>query len=104
MKPGDRELELVYEDDFILVVNKPSGVLTISTGRKEEQTAYRILTDYVRSRSGGRRGSQPRVFIVHRLDRDTSGLLVFAKNEEVKYALQDSWNDSVLERKYVALV
>ena len=104
MKPGDRELELVYEDDFILVVNKPSGMLTISTGRKEEQTAYRILTDYVRSRSGGRRGSQPRVFIVHRLDRDTSGLLVLANNEEVKYALQDSWNDSVLERKYVALV
>ena len=45
MKQGDRELELVYEDDFILVVNKPSGMLTISTGRKEEQTAYRILTD-----------------------------------------------------------
>ena len=104
MKQGDRELELVYEDDFILVVNKPSGMLTISTPRKDEQTAYRILTDYVRSRSRGRRGSQPRVFIVHRLDRDTSGLLVFAKTEEVKYALQDSWNDSVLERKYIALL
>lgn len=106
MKQRDRELELVYEDDFILVVDKPSGMLTMSTGRKDEQTAYRILTDYLRSgnRSRGRTGRQERVFIVHRLDRDTSGLLVFAKNEDVKYALQDSWNDSVLERKYVALV
>ncbi|MGN0188600.1 MAG: RluA family pseudouridine synthase [Candidatus Cryptobacteroides sp.] len=106
MRPGkDRELELVYEDDFILVVCKPSGMLTMSTGRKDEQTAYNILTDYVRSRSlhRGRTGRNDRVFIVHRLDRDTSGLLVFAKSEDVKYALQDSWNDSVLERKYIAL-
>ena len=79
-------------------------MLTISTPRKDEQTAYRILTDYVRSRSRGRRGSQPRVFIVHRLDRDTSGIMVFAKDFQTKELLQKNWNESVLERKYVALL
>lgn len=106
---GREELELIYEDDWILVVNKPSGLLTMSTGRGAEETAYRILTDYIRSKKpcrghDRRSGSNSRIFIVHRLDRDTSGLLIFAKTEEMKYALQDDWNDSILERKYIALV
>lgn len=92
------EIELIYEDPDLLVVNKPSGILTMAdhTG---EQTVYSIVTDYVKSRN--RSG---RIFIVHRLDRDTSGLLLFARNADTKYAIQEHWDEAVLERKYVAVV
>ncbi|MDE7127549.1 MAG: RluA family pseudouridine synthase [Bacteroidales bacterium] len=108
---GNREEEIgiIYEDDHLLVVNKPSGLLTMSAGRQGEETVYRIVTDYVRNgrsqrgRGPHRRGGD-RIFIVHRLDRDTSGILLFAKNEEIKFTLQDNWNEIVLERKYIALV
>lgn len=93
-----RGLEIVYEDEFIIVVNKAAGLLTISTGDAGEVTAYSLLTDYVR-----RRDRRQRIFIVHRLDRDTSGLLVFAKTERVKRDLQDGWNDNVIERTYIAV-
>ncbi len=97
---------MVYEDDCLIVVEKPSGLLTMSTGKEGETTAYSILTDYVRH-SGPRkryRRQADHVYIVHRLDRYTSGLLVFAKDPETKYALQDNWNNVVLERKYVAIL
>lgn len=104
---GRRELEILYEDDSIIVADKPGGLLTMSTGREGEITAYSILTDYVRSGRGHRDRRQRdgrRIFIVHRLDRDTSGVIVFAKDPETKYALQDDWNRIVLERKYVAVL
>ena len=95
-------ISIVYEDKWLIVVDKPAGMLSMSTGRSGkpgEVTAYSLLTDYVReSRSSGR------IFIVHRLDRDTSGLLVFAKDEDTKLALQENWNEAVLERKYVAVL
>ena len=86
------ELSVVYEDNWIVVVEKPDGMPTISTGKENETTAYSILSDHFR------------VFIVHRLDRDTSGLLVFAKDEDTKLALQENWSEAVLERKYTALL
>lgn len=89
---NSKELEIVYEDRWLIVVNKPSGLLTMSAGRPGDITAYSILRDYTR------------VFIVHRLDRDTSGLLVFAKDEETKLSLQENWNEAVLERKYTAIL
>lgn len=89
-----KELEIVYEDKWLIVADKPSGLLTMSTGRKGEDTAYSMLHDYM----GGR------IFIVHRLDRETSGLLVFAKDEDTKRALQENWNNAVKERKYVAIL
>ena len=105
---GRREIEILYEDDFMIVIDKPCGLLTMSTGREGEITAYSILTDYVRhgTRQKKNRGKRDRerIFIVHRLDRDTSGAIVFAKDPETKYALQDSWNETVLERKYVAVL
>lgn len=107
MKNGRKGLEILYEDDSIIVIDKPGGLLTMSTGKAEETTAYSILTDYVRSgRSSGDRRARDRrrIFIVHRLDRDTSGVIVFAKDPETKYALQDDWNQIVLERKYVAVL
>ncbi len=100
---GRGEIQIVYEDDCLIVIDKPSGLLTMSTGKEGEVTAYSILTDYVRHK-GNRRRQADRIYIVHRLDRYTSGLLVFAKDPETKYALQDNWNDVVLERNYVAVL
>ncbi len=94
-----RRLKLVYEDDDIIVVNKGYGLLSMGNDKVKDGTAYSILRDYVK-------WGDPRnkIFIVHRLDRDTSGLMVFAKTEEAKERLQHNWNNMVLERKYLAVV
>jgi 23S rRNA pseudouridine1911/1915/1917 synthase len=92
-------LGLVHEDDDLLVVDKPAGLLTIATERERQRTAYRMLRDYVAAQPGHRR-----LFIVHRLDRETSGLLVFAKSEPVKRALQAQFEARTVERVYVAVV
>ena len=94
-----RRLKIVYEDDDIIVVNKGYGLLSMGNDKVKDGTAYSILRDYVK-------WGDPRnkIFIVHRLDRDTSGLMVFAKNVEAKEALQHNWNNMVLERKYLAVV
>jgi tRNA pseudouridine32 synthase/23S rRNA pseudouridine746 synthase/23S rRNA pseudouridine1911/1915/1917 synthase len=90
---------ILYEDDDILVVDKPAGLLTVSTDREGSRTAYFALTDHVRRNSPGPRS---RIFIVHRLDRETSGILVFAKNEETKLILQGRWEET--GKKYLAVV
>ena len=103
-KHGNREegMEIIFEDDWLIVVNKPSGLLSVATnkgGNKgPEVTAHSLLMEYMAEQGSGR------IFIVHRLDRDTSGLVVFAKDEETKRALQDNWNEVVQERKYVAVL
>jgi RluA family pseudouridine synthase len=101
--PGEKllpgGLAIIHEDRDIIVVDKPSGLLTISTDREKSRTAYFILTDYVRK---GVEKSRNRIFIVHRLDRETSGILVFAKNEEAKFRLQSQWQDT--KKKYLAVV
>jgi 23S rRNA pseudouridine1911/1915/1917 synthase len=93
-------LRLVHEDDEILVVDKPTGLLTIATERERERTAYRLLADWVANR--GARSS--RLFIVHRLDRETSGLIVFAKSVAAQEQLQAQFAARTAERVYVALV
>jgi tRNA pseudouridine32 synthase/23S rRNA pseudouridine746 synthase/23S rRNA pseudouridine1911/1915/1917 synthase len=93
------DLTLIHEDRDIIVVDKPAGLLTISTEREKSRTAYFILTDYVRK---GVAKSRNRIFIVHRLDRETSGILIFAKNEEAKFRLQSQWQDN--KKKYLAVV
>lgn len=92
-------LDIIYEDKYIVVINKPAGLLTVATEQEKELTAYALLTDYVRVKN-----YKNRIFIVHRLDKDTSGIIVFAKNEETKLALQDNWSELVSLRGYVALV
>jgi len=92
-------LEIIYEDRDILVVDKPAGLLTVGTQTNKTRTAYYILTDYVRK---GSLKSRKQIFTVHRLDQWTSGVLVFAKSEEVKERLQDQWKDT--EKKYIAVV
>lgn len=94
-----RGLSILYEDRDILVVDKVSGLLTVSTERVRENTAYYLLNDYVRK---GNSKSRNRVFIVHRLDRETSGVIVFAKSEEAKRYLQGEWKD--FQKKYYAVV
>jgi RluA family pseudouridine synthase len=92
-------LVIIYEDKDIIVVDKPSGLLTMSTDKEKSRTAYFILTNYVRK---GCARSRERIFIVHRLDRDTSGILVFAKSEEAKLRLQGQWEET--KKKYLAVV
>jgi RluA family pseudouridine synthase len=92
-------LVIIYEDRDIIVVDKPPGLLTMGTDKEKSRTAYFILTDYVRK---GFARSRKRIFIVHRLDRDTSGILVFAKSEEAKFRLQGQWEET--KKKYLAVV
>ena len=114
LKPGDKVeinlgvtkeafrnpfLRILYEDDHILVVNKKNGLLTMATDRERTKTAYYILSDYLKKQD-----RDNRIFIVHRLDRETSGVLVFAKSIDIQHRFQYNWNDVVLERKYVAVV
>lgn len=94
-----RRLKIVYEDDDIIVVNKGYGLLSMGTDTKKDGTAYSILRDYVKWAN-----PMNKLFIVHRLDRDTSGLMMFAKNEKAKEAMQHNWNNMVLNRKYLAVV
>lgn len=98
-KHHPKGITVIYEDQDILVVTKQCGVLTIATENERESSAYYMLTDFVKR---GNSKSKNRIFIVHRLDRDTSGLLVFAKNERSKRFLQDNWPD--FQKKYIAVV
>ena len=90
---------ILYEDRDILVVEKPAGLLTMGTDSEKNRTAYAYLTDYVRK---GFNESRNRIFIVHRLDRETSGIVIFAKNAETKFRLQEHWKET--EKKYLAVV
>ena len=91
--------ELLFEDDHIIVVNKPSGLLTIATAKEKDRTLYHIVREYLVSKD-----RNARVFIVHRLDKDTSGVVVLAKDEKTKNQLQENWNEYVSLREYVAVV
>ena len=90
---------IIFEDDHLLVVNKPSGLLTIATEKERERTLYHIVRDYVLSKN-----PRGRIFIVHRLDKDTSGIVLFAKDEKTKNQLQENWNEYVSLREYTAIV
>ena len=98
-KHEPKGLTILYEDQDILVVSKTNGLLTVSTDREKDKTAHFLLNDYVKK---GNARSKNRVFIVHRLDRDTSGILVVAKNEKVKRYLQDKWG--AFNKTYFAVV
>ncbi|MDD2310273.1 MAG: RluA family pseudouridine synthase [Desulfuromonadaceae bacterium] len=90
---------ILHEDRDIIVVEKPCGLLTIGTERDKSRTAHTILNDYVRK---GDPRSRNRVYIVHRLDRDTSGILIFAKSEAAKTFLQGHWDST--DKHYLTIV
>jgi len=96
--PFPAQLRLVHEDDGVIVVDKPPGLLTIATESERERTVYRLLRDWLAAKKEGR------IFVVHRLDRETSGLLVFARSLAVKRALQAQFEARAPERVYVARV
>ena len=93
------KLPIIFEDDHIIVINKPSGLLSIASDNEKKSTAYRILSDYVQQKD-----KHNRVFVVHRLDEDTSGVLMIAKDKETQEKYQDNWNDLVSKRGYYAIV
>lgn len=95
----DLVFDILYEDDYIIVVNKPSGLLTISTLKEKEKTLYHFVSEYLKSKN-----KFNKVFVVHRLDKDTSGIVLFAKDEKTKDKLQKDWNNLVKIREYTAVV
>ena len=100
-KNGKRisKLPILYEDDELIVINKPSGLLSIADDKDKEHTAYRYMMDYVREEN-----PKNRIFVVHRIDKETSGVMIFTKSLELKETLQDNWNQLVKLREYIAIV
>ncbi len=96
LPPG---MKVLFEDASLIVIEKPQNLLSMASATEREKTAYAFLTAYVRR---GKRQSPQRVWIVHRLDRETSGLMVFAKTEAAKHALQADWDD--VDKRYLAVV
>ena len=90
-------LKIIYEDDNIIVIDKPSKLLTISNKNEKEDTLYRKVSDYLKKQN-------KKVFVIHRLDYDTSGIIMFAKNQKVQKLYQENWNDLAKEREYTAVV
>ncbi len=94
-----RRLRIIFEDEYLIVVDKGYGLLSMATQNEKTETAYRIVSDYVKSND-----PEGHIFIVHRLDRDTSGVMIFAKRQRIQELLQRNWNEAVIERKYMAVV
>ncbi len=92
-------LKIIYEDEDIIVINKQAGLLSIASTLEKEFTAYHQLMDYVKMTN-----PKNRIFVVHRLDRETSGIMMFAKSEQVQQLLQNSWEEAVIDRAYVVAV
>ncbi len=114
LKPGDevsmvaqvvksksdmKGLKIIFEDDLIIVVEKNSNLLSISTGKDNETTAYNQLSEYVKAQD-----EENKIFVIHRLDKETSGVMVFAKDEQTKAWFQENWHEIVLQRNYLAFV
>lgn len=97
-KKKKNKLTILYEDKNVIVVDKPAHLLTIAT-EKESHTLYQEVRAYVKKQN-----PKYKIFIVHRLDKDTSGAVLFAKNEEYKKLLQEHWDELAIERKYLAIV
>lgn len=94
----DKRLKILYEDSDFIAVDKPAGILSVSDATKEE-TMYQIVSHYLKEKN-----PKNKIFVLHRLDKETSGVLVFAKNEKMKYRMQENWNHLVKEREYIAIV
>ena len=93
------DIEIIYEDKDFIVVNKPSNLLTIATNKEKEKTLYHMVSNYIKINN-----KNNKIFVVHRLDKETSGIVVFSKSEELKEKLQKDWNTLVKLRGYVSIV
>lgn len=94
-----KKMHIVYEDKEFLVIDKPSNLLTISTEKEREKTLYHQAREYIKKQNPNNK-----IFIVHRLDKDTSGIVLFAKTEKGKEMLQKNWNAWAIKREYIAIV
>ncbi len=94
-----KKMDIIYEDKELLIINKPAGLLTIATEKEKINTLYHQAREYIKKQN-----PQYKIFIVHRLDKDTSGIVIFAKNEKVKKEMQNNWNNIVFLREYLAIV
>ena len=94
-----RGMDVVFEDESLVVIEKPEHLLSMASDSERQKTAFAFLTDYVRR---GNPRSPERVWIVHRLDRETSGLMVFSRTEAAKRTLQEDWQET--EKRYLAVV
>lgn len=93
------EIKILFEDSFLIAINKPSGLLTVATEREKVTTAYRLVKDYIREEN-----RHNKLFVLHRLDRETSGILLFAKEREIQEQMQSKWGEMVTTRGYQAIV
>jgi len=94
-----KKLDIIYEDKEILVINKPTKKLTIATTKEQNRTLYHEAREYVKKQN-----PRNKIFIVHRLDKDTSGVILFAKSEKLKKLFQDNWDYLCVKREYLAIV
>ncbi len=92
-------LKIVYEDSDLIIVDKKEGLLTVTVGTNRDITAFSILKNYVKKSSPANK-----IYTVHRLDKDTSGLLIFSKNRDIQHILRNNWHEIVTKRTYVAVV
>ena len=92
-------LKLLYEDAYLIVVEKKEGLLSVATDHQKERTAQHILNEYVK-----RENRNNRIYVVHRLDRETSGIMMYAKDEKTQHTLRDNWHHIVTDRRYVTIV
>lgn len=92
-------LDILYEDKYLIIINKPSGLLSISNDFEKDITAYHLVSDYIKENS-----KSNYIFVVHRLDQDTSGILMFCKDQKIRDKMQENWNNIVKKRGYIAIV
>lgn len=92
-------LPIIFENNEFIVINKPSGLLSVASDTEKGRTAYRMVSDFIQQND-----KHNRIYVVHRLDEDTSGVLMFAKNPQIRDALQKEWSDIVKSRRYYAVV
>lgn len=106
LKKGDKifivlkkinDIDILYEDDDLIIVNKPHDLLTVATLKEKEKTMYHMVLEYLKKK-------RQKVFIIHRLDKETSGVVMFAKNEKIKNIFQNNWEKQILKRQYVAVL
>jgi 23S rRNA pseudouridine1911/1915/1917 synthase len=97
--PALRKLAILFEDDSIIVIDKSSGLLSVSTDKETGETAFSILKGYVKAKN-----YNAQLYVVHRLDRDTSGVMMFSKSREIQQQLQNNWEEVITKRIYYAVV
>ncbi|GAB6012178.1 RluA family pseudouridine synthase [Viscerimonas tarda] len=92
-------LSIIYEDESLIVIDKEAGLLSIATDREKRETAYSIISEYLKHKD-----KEARIFVLHRLDRETSGLMMYAKETDVQEIMQKNWDNFIKVRSYIAVV